>query len=124
LAGETEVRGENLPRRHCVHHKSHLPDPSANPGRRGGKAAANRFSYGAADQGNQKEKMGNLCMGNNKHTQNVSWKFRRYERKTFVRIRWAEPSQGLMKYRRSVLMLLGIMVQFTNVLVTIMVSLS
>jgi hypothetical protein len=44
LAGENEVLGENLPRRHFVHRKPHLPDP----GRRGGTPATNRFSYGAA----------------------------------------------------------------------------
>jgi hypothetical protein len=47
LAGATEVLGENLPQRHFVHHKSYLPDPGSNPGRRGGKPATNRFSYGA-----------------------------------------------------------------------------
>jgi hypothetical protein len=48
LAGETELLGENLTRRQFVHHKSHLPDSGANPGRHGGKPATNRFSCGAA----------------------------------------------------------------------------
>jgi hypothetical protein len=48
LAGKTEVLGENLLRSHFFHHKSHLPDPGANPGRRNGKPATNRLSYDAA----------------------------------------------------------------------------
>jgi hypothetical protein len=47
LAGETKVLRGNPPRRHFVHHKSHLPDPGAYPARRGGKPASNRFSYDA-----------------------------------------------------------------------------
>jgi hypothetical protein len=45
---ETKVLGENLPRRHIVHHKSNFPDRGANPGRGSEKPATNRFSYGAA----------------------------------------------------------------------------
>jgi hypothetical protein len=49
LAGETEVLGENLPQRHfCPSQNPTWPDPSLNPGRRGGKPTANRLSYGAA----------------------------------------------------------------------------
>jgi hypothetical protein len=32
MAGETEVLGENLPRRHFLHHKSHLTRPGIEPG--------------------------------------------------------------------------------------------
>jgi hypothetical protein len=32
MAGETEVLGENLPRRHFVHHKSQLTRPGIEPG--------------------------------------------------------------------------------------------
>jgi hypothetical protein len=49
LAGEPEVLGGNLPQRHfCPSQNPTLPDPDLNPGRRGGKPATNRLSYGAA----------------------------------------------------------------------------
>jgi hypothetical protein len=49
-AGETEVLGENLPQRHfCPSQIPTWPDQGLNPGRRGGKPATNRLSYGAAD---------------------------------------------------------------------------
>jgi hypothetical protein len=40
LAGETEVLEENLPQRHFCPSQN----PNLNPGRRGGKPAANRLS--------------------------------------------------------------------------------
>jgi hypothetical protein len=43
LAGETEVLGENLSTTNPT-----WPDPGSNPGRRGGKSASNRLTYGAA----------------------------------------------------------------------------
>jgi hypothetical protein len=49
LAGETEVLGKNLPQRHfCPSQNPTWPDSDLNPGRRGGKPATNRLSYGAA----------------------------------------------------------------------------
>jgi hypothetical protein len=49
LAGETEVLGENLPQRHfCPSQNPAWPDPGYSTGRRGGKPATNRLSYGAA----------------------------------------------------------------------------
>jgi hypothetical protein len=48
LAGETEVLGENLPQCHfCPSQNPTWPDPGFNPGRCGGKPAAN-LSYGTA----------------------------------------------------------------------------
>jgi hypothetical protein len=48
LAGETEVLGGNLPRRHFVHQKSHMTIRSRTPDCNGGKPATNRLRYGAA----------------------------------------------------------------------------
>jgi hypothetical protein len=49
LSGETKVLGENLPQRHfCPSQNPTWPEPGLNPGRRGGKPATNRLSYGAA----------------------------------------------------------------------------
>jgi hypothetical protein len=48
LAGETKVLGENLPQRpFCPSQNPTWADPGLNPGRRGGKLATNRLSYGA-----------------------------------------------------------------------------
>jgi hypothetical protein len=48
LAEETKVLGENLPQCQFVHHKPHMFCPDAKKGRRGGKPANNRLSYGTA----------------------------------------------------------------------------
>jgi hypothetical protein len=49
LVGETEVLGENLPQRHfCPSQNPTWSDPGLNLGRRGGKPATTRVSYGAA----------------------------------------------------------------------------
>jgi hypothetical protein len=48
MAEETEVLGGNLPQCRFVHHKIPTYYPDANPGRRGGKPATNRLSYGTA----------------------------------------------------------------------------
>jgi hypothetical protein len=48
-AWETEVLGEYLPQRHfCPSQNPTWPDPSLNPGCRGGKPATNLLSYDAA----------------------------------------------------------------------------
>jgi hypothetical protein len=49
LAWEIKVLGENLPQRHfCKSQNPTWPDPGLNPGRRSGKPATNRLSYGVA----------------------------------------------------------------------------
>jgi hypothetical protein len=45
--GNRNTRRKPAPTPLCPPH-IHLPDPGENPGRRGGKPATNRFSYGAA----------------------------------------------------------------------------
>jgi hypothetical protein len=46
---ECRLAGENLPQRHfCPSQNPTWPDQSLHPGRRGGKPASNRLSYGAA----------------------------------------------------------------------------
>jgi hypothetical protein len=49
LAGETEVLGENLPSAILSTTNPTRPDSCTNTGRRGGKPATNRLSYGAAN---------------------------------------------------------------------------
>jgi hypothetical protein len=48
LAGNTEVLGENLPSATLFITNPTLPDLGSNPGRRGGKPATKRLSYGTA----------------------------------------------------------------------------
>jgi hypothetical protein len=48
LARETEVLGETCPSATLSTTNPTLPNPGSNPGRRGGKPATNRLSYGAA----------------------------------------------------------------------------
>jgi hypothetical protein len=50
LVGETEVLVENVPQRHfCPSQNPTRRDTGLNPGRRSGKPATNRLSYGAAN---------------------------------------------------------------------------
>jgi hypothetical protein len=65
LAGETEVLGGNLPRRHFVHHTIPHDYRSRTPDRSGRKPATNRLSYGAAikEIERQKEVAGRGCEG-------------------------------------------------------------
>jgi hypothetical protein len=48
LAGETEVLGETCPSANLSTTNPTWPDPGSNLGRRSGKPATNRLSYGAA----------------------------------------------------------------------------
>jgi hypothetical protein len=50
MAGETEVLGQNLPQCHLASTNLTRTNLGWNPGRRGGKVAVNRLSYGTAMQ--------------------------------------------------------------------------
>jgi hypothetical protein len=45
---ECRLAEKTCPSATFAHHKIPPPDPGLNPGRRGGKQATNRLSYGAA----------------------------------------------------------------------------
>jgi hypothetical protein len=47
-AGETKVLRGNLPQCLFVYHEPHMFCPDVNPGRRSGRPATNRLSYGTA----------------------------------------------------------------------------
>jgi hypothetical protein len=47
---ETEVLGENVAQCHFVHQKFHLNAMGSNPGRRSGKPATSRPSYGTVKE--------------------------------------------------------------------------
>jgi hypothetical protein len=48
IGRETEVLGETCPSATLCNTNPTWPDPGSNPGRRGGKPATNRLSYGSA----------------------------------------------------------------------------
>jgi hypothetical protein len=74
LVGEAEVLGENLPHCHFVHHTFNLLRLGSNPGRRSGKPAANRLSYGTAFVSLTDEYRGVLhIVKNEKYTHDITF---------------------------------------------------